>query len=303
MLVVLFLAGATRSVLLRHSSNFSEMHPPIFLLRCFVLIGLLATAQVVNAEPAKEYPPCMSNPTKSDVEVAQGAYSAGHVSFEEADYRRALLYWEDAFRRDCTAVKLLLSLARAYELSEDPGSAALALETYLKRVPETEKRPSLEKRIARLRSQVRSAPPANPQASDPKQHPMKGSPPLTSESEASTRKPIWPILVTGAGVTLALVGHGILQNARHEVADLGCDPGGDNCPSDDAEDTASETTKDARRIGVPLAVSGHVLGAVGGVLWYYLWTRPVEKSSAQVLTPLEPVFTSNYQGVRYRATF
>jgi hypothetical protein len=193
----------------------------------------VASASFAQAEPVNEYPPCMSEPTESDIEAAQGAYRAGHVSFDEADYRRSLLYWEDAFRRDCTAANLLLSLARAYELSGDQASAALALETYLKRVPETEKRPSLEKRIARLRSEPEARPsPAVPQA---KQEPAEG--PATSASAATTRKPIWPILVTGAGVTLALVGHGILQSARQEAIDLGCDvsiAGGlSHCPNDE----------------------------------------------------------------------
>jgi hypothetical protein len=241
----------------------------------------------------------MSEPTESDVEVAQRAYRAGHVSFEEADYRRSLLYWEDAFRRDCTAVNLLLSLARAYELSGDQASAALALETYLKRVPETEKRPSIEKRIARLRSE--------PDAQSSPATPHAQQEPATSANTNSTRKPIWPILVTGAGVTLALVGHGILQSARQEAIDLGCDlsvgGGIGTCPSDEATAAASSARTDAQRVGIPLAVTGHVLGAAGGVLWYYFWTRPAKKSSAQLLTSFEPVVSANYQGLNFNASF
>lgn len=244
----------------------------------------------------------MNEPTAGDVDAAQGAYRAGHVSFEEADYRRSLLYWEDAFRRDCTAVNLLVSLARAYELSGDRASAALALETYLKRVPETEKRPSIEKRIARLRSEPAARPsPATPQ---PKSVNDDASPRADAES---TRKPIWPILVTGAGVTLALVGHGILQSARQEAIDGGCEisvgGGIDSCPDDETTEAASAARADAQRKGIPLAVSGHVLGAVGGVLWYYLWTRPLENSSAHLLTSFEPVVSTNYQGLRFNASF
>jgi hypothetical protein len=39
------------------------------------------------------------------------------------------------------------------------------------------------------------------------------------------------------------------------------------------------------------------------VLWYYFWTRPVEKSSAQLLTSFEPVVSANYQGLKFNASF
>src|SRR3972149_3238348 len=81
-------------------------------------LTLLATAAVASAQTqAPTYPECKNQPTDSDVSAAKGAFQAGQASFNEADYTRAITYWEDAYRRDCTAHALLLNLARAYELN------------------------------------------------------------------------------------------------------------------------------------------------------------------------------------------
>ena len=68
-------------------------------------------------------------PSDSDVTAAKGAFQAGNVSFNEADYDRAILYWEDAYRRDCTATLLLQHLGRAYEGLGNLEQAVIALRT------------------------------------------------------------------------------------------------------------------------------------------------------------------------------
>src|SRR5690606_6759565 len=104
-----------------------------------LLLSLSTPAFAQNGP--KPYPACDREPTAAEINGAKGAYGAGQASFNEADYGRAILYWEDAFRRDCTASKLLLNLARAYELSSKKDHAVLALETYLERRPEAPDRP------------------------------------------------------------------------------------------------------------------------------------------------------------------
>ena len=76
-----------------------------------------AWAEEATQDEPLVFPPCEGKPSETDVAAAQGAFQAGKVSFDEADYQRAINYWEDAFRRDCTATALLLNLARAYELN------------------------------------------------------------------------------------------------------------------------------------------------------------------------------------------
>src|SRR5690606_32626924 len=100
------------------------------------------------ARGAPDYPPCTREPSDTDVTAAKAAFQAGNVAFGEADYPRAILYWRDAYRRDCTAHALLLNLARAEELNGNKRAAVAALETYLARVPTSPERAQIERRIA-----------------------------------------------------------------------------------------------------------------------------------------------------------
>ena len=102
-----------------------------------------------SAEP-KPYPPCTTEPDEISMQGAQGAFQAGSASFNEADYTRAIFYWEDAYRRDCTAHAMLKNLARAYELNEQYPHAILALQTYLERTPNSGEEESIQRRIEAL---------------------------------------------------------------------------------------------------------------------------------------------------------
>ncbi len=66
-------------------------------------VALVPTLAHAEDEP-KGYPECIKAPTESETAAAKGAYQAGNASFDEADYPRAITYWEDAYRRDCTRI-------------------------------------------------------------------------------------------------------------------------------------------------------------------------------------------------------
>jgi tetratricopeptide (TPR) repeat protein len=270
------------------------------LLQLASIFGMLSLSGTATATvPSKPYPICSGEPAAIDVEAAQGAYQAGHVAFEEADYDRALLYWEDAFRRDCSAVKLLLSLARAYELAGNNARAALSLETYLARQDDPENQESLTKRIERLRTQTetkRNETPHNPEDSGAEQNNENASAIEDAGTHSVTKQPVWPIFVTGAGVALAIVGHSLIQSSKHKAEAYDCVEG--VCPSDDATKEVEST----QNTGLALAISGHAIGAAGGVLWYYLWTRQYEES-VQGGVSIEPMIGPRFQGLRLLATF
>ena len=113
-----------------------------------VIAVAVLSAGLAHAEDVKQYAECAREATDTDVTAAKGAFQAGNASFEEADYPRAIVYWEDAYRRDCSAHGMLLNLARAYELNGNKPQAVVALRTYLQRVPSADK----EKIEARLKS-------------------------------------------------------------------------------------------------------------------------------------------------------
>jgi hypothetical protein len=131
------------------------------LVKPWLLGTVLAMLPAVASaeEQVKPYTECTRQPTDADVSAAKGAFQAGQVSFNEADYERAIFYWEDAFRRDCTADALLLNLARAYELNGQKRQAVVALETYMARKPDAQQ-DSIKKRVDALKAQIERESPA-----------------------------------------------------------------------------------------------------------------------------------------------
>lgn len=281
--------------------------------------GILAVALLVTSTAHAEveaYASCEREPTESDISAAKGAYEAGEVSFQEADYERAILYWEDAFRRDCTAVKLLLNLARAYELSGDHPRAVRALRTYVERRPDAKDRSSVEKRIAKLeetiaekQSEAQPAPPVTDDAEpDADEAPANVAEQTASDEAAPPRRPLWPIFVTGGGVVVALLGHGLYQVGEQEREDkageLGCDLTTEECPTNALSEEVNVTGQDKRNAGASVAVVGHLAGISGGVLWWILWTRAKhDRPSADLARMVTPIVSPNYQGLSISGRF
>src|SRR5688572_29021694 len=73
---------------------------------------LTAAPTSTGSPPGARYPACASEPDAQSIQAARGAFEAGKAAFEEGDYDRAIMYWEDAYRRDCTAHAMLKNLAR-----------------------------------------------------------------------------------------------------------------------------------------------------------------------------------------------
>ena len=259
--------------------------------------------------PPPAYVACEKTPSDPDVSAAKGAYRAGQVSFEEADYDRALLYWEDAFRRDCTAEKLLLNIARAYELSGSKLAAVNALQTYVDRRPEAADRDSVEKRIARLQEKIDAEAAAaivkeDPQVISDEPTAEEDAPPSDEASKGA--KPVWPIILAGAGAVQAAAGHIIYAGRYNKARDLGCDIKSKTCPTDAAtQEINGSSYKQAQAIGLTVAISGHVAGVAGGLLWYFLWTKDSPSSIATGPRPtlFQPVVAPGYQGFSLSGSF
>src|SRR4051812_3865249 len=166
----------------------------------FALSVLPARLAHAEDEP-KAYPECTKTPTEAETAAAKGAYQAGNASFDEADYPRAITYWEDAYRRDCTANLLLKNLARAYELYGQKRQAIVALETFLVREPNTGDKEQIQRRIEVLKKQI-EAEKAVPVAAAPAQPAPVSATPTTGEpapeSKAQGNRSIVPLIVAGA---------------------------------------------------------------------------------------------------------
>lgn len=295
-----------------------------FSLCCFVMSLMLPGHSYGQAAP-KDYPVCNHEPTETDVSAAKGAYRAGQVSFQEADYERALLYWEDAFRRDCTAVKLLLNIARAYELSGDRRAAVHALVTYLERDPDWEDRSAVEKRIEKLNQKL-----AEEQAAEDARRKAEEAERAAREREreqaalaAAPRRAAWPVAVTTSGAALAIGGGALLalgvtsvnQDKNDIATDLGCERAHRNtaCPSDEQRlqveeefqsNSSMKRGRTVRTSGIVLAGAGAVTTTVGAIFWAKLWKSTPPPRAARLLEfQAVPVVFPGYQGLSLGGSF
>jgi hypothetical protein len=264
---------------------------------CFLALPLcLLAGPVLAAEPPTHtYADCAREPSEADLTAAKAAFQAGNVSFNEADYPRALLYWEDAFRRDCTAHPLLLNLARAYELSGQKKQAVIALEAFLTREPSSPERAQIARRAEVLKKQIESEeavakalpppPTATPAATSPP--PPAPAPPPPEPSKATQ---VLPLVVAGVGGAVVIVGGIVWLGASSEVRQFekSCpkDPasGEFECPRDqeDKIKPANEASKRQTVSGAVTAFVGLPLLA-GGLIWFF--ASSPGKHPAAVVTP------------------
>jgi hypothetical protein len=232
-------------------------------------------------EQVKQYDDCAREPTEGDIAAAKGAFQAGQGSFNEADYPRAITYWEDALRRDCTANALLLNLARAYELYGQKRQAVVALQTYLTREPSSPQRDQINRRIEVLNSQIAAEQPApQPTAPVPTAAPAPTAAPVAPPPQESTGgggRPILPLIVAGVGGAVAIVGGVLYLNAASDVsaAEEAC-PDRRDCPPDITDDGNSAVSR--QNIGGGLFIGGLAVAAAGTV-WYFL--SPAEGAAAR----------------------
>ena len=277
------------------------------LASCFILLTLSASS-VAHAEDVPPYPPCSHEPSETDLTAAKGAFQAGNASFDEADYPRAILYWEDAYRRDCTAHALLLNLSRAYELNGGKPHAAVALQTYLARVPASPDREKIQRRLDVIQKQIdaeraRTAAPAAPAPAAPAPAPAVSGPP-NSELRARSlgSRPLLPLIVAGAGASVALAGTALYAAARSDLSEAE-----KNCPDRrcSTNPQAAADGNEARTrvvLGGTLSLAG--LGvAAGGLDWYFLSPKAPLAGSPKGARHLTPVAGPSFVGLNYAGTF
>jgi tetratricopeptide (TPR) repeat protein len=224
--------------------------------------------------------------------AAKGAFEAGNAAFNEADYPRAITYWEDAYRRDCTAHPMLRNLARAYELDGQYAKAILALETFLQRQPNSEDDVSIPRRIEALRKKLAEE---QAQAESQKAEPAPVAPPPPEPPPPAPkmeRSPV-PLYVAAGGALVGVVGGALWYPAYstlQEIADECPDRGRDMVCPRAAE--GNQARSDVTLWGIVGGVGAAV--AVTGVVWYFLQD---EQPVTGLVTELGP----GYAGLRYAA--
>src|SRR5438445_237295 len=171
----------------------------------------MVRAMAIAAWSTKCYPDCVREQNDAEVAAAKGAFQSGNASFNEADYARAIDYWEDAYRRDCTANPLLLNLARAYELAGRKRQAVVALETFLAREPNSGEKEQINRRVEVLKKKIAEEDAAAAAAPPPSTGPTPPPPPgpttgPVEPAPTQAKRSPWPWVVIGVGGAAAIVG-------------------------------------------------------------------------------------------------
>ena len=240
-----------------------------------VALALTPFVVVAEEDPAP-YPDCTKQPSDGDTRAAQGAFAAGQAAYNEGDYDRAITYWSDAYRRDCTAHALLRNLATAYELSGRKKHALLALETFLSRNPDSPASAQIQRKISTLRDKIAedSAQPTPTTTATTAQPTATTAPTSTAQTPPDTggSKPITPLIVAGAGGLLTVVGAIVYFGAKGDVSDFEEQCPNRTCPSQQVQDDAN-AARSRVTLGGAVALIGLAAG-VGGTIWYL--TSPAE---------------------------
>ncbi|MCS6900302.1 MAG: tetratricopeptide repeat protein [Myxococcales bacterium] len=262
-------------------------YAPVLALCALALIPTL----VAQAAPSPVvYKPCDKKPSADDTEAAKGLFAAGKVSYNEADYPKAIQLWKDAFERDCTALLLLQNLANAYEKAGNIAAAITTLETFLARDPQTPEAATIQKRIENMKkalaaataassppSATSSAPPSAPSSSV---HP---APTTTATAAPAVRSPLTPLIVAGAGGAFTLVGLLVYAGGYSKLSEAEklC-PDRRNCSDPKVVTKGNEGRSQMLTGGILTGVG--LAGVAGGLAWYFL-SKP-EGGSARGVTPI-----------------
>ena len=269
-------------------------------------LALLMAPAIAHAEePTKSYPDCGREPTDPEVQAAKGAFQAGNASFNEADYARAIDYWEDAYRRDCTANPLLLNLARAYELAGRKRQAVVSLETFLAREPNSGEKDQINRRVEVLKKKIAEEDAAAAAAPPPTTAPPPGPtpPPVAPPPTEKARRSPWPWVLMGVGGAAIVVGTiGVVDNQK-KLDDVAAKCPERKCPSLPDPNFPNKTIPDTATINkgnvarTAFNRSAFIMGVggaaiAGGVVWWFLDKKSVDKANQTANRPLVVPFVA-----------
>ncbi len=277
---------------------------------CLCLLSsaaVFAPARAYAEDEPKPYPECTRAPSDAETAAAKGAYQAGNASFDEADYPRAITYWEDAYRRDCTANLLLKNLARAYELYGQKRQAVVALETFLVREPTSSDKDQIQRRIEVLRKQIaaeKAAPvpvePTPPSVTPATTVSSAGVEPEPAPTAHTGKRPIFPLVVAGVGAVALVVGVAVYVPAAKDVKDsknqcpLNSETGKYDCGALNTAIADKANRADKKKTAGAVVAGIGAVGLVGGLIWYFVQPRSAEAtgsvSKPRVSTSLTPGF-------------
>lgn len=135
---------------------------------------------------------------------ARALFLAGRVAFDEGRFEAAIRHFQASYELS-ERPALLYNIAQCYDrLRRDP-QAIEAFERYLQAAPDAENRPTVEARLRALREAVAQSERASAASeAAPRDQPRDAA--VTEDAARSSRFPLAPTLVLGAGALVTVSG-------------------------------------------------------------------------------------------------
>jgi hypothetical protein len=176
--------------------------------------GLTVAAHVKAQTPPPYSEACDATAvSKSEAARAHTVFLSGKQYLDEANYDKAIRYFQDAYSIDCSVHGILRALASAYERKGDKAAAVEALELYVQRAPTAPDIDVIERRIKNLRDQLERGAEAErlrvavppPTHADPVPLPQSkpAAPPPVNQPAGP---PVAPWVLSGLGGAAAIAG-------------------------------------------------------------------------------------------------
>lgn len=238
------------------------------------LAGALG-AGVAFAQPVPTFPECTKKATPQDNELAKNAHKLATRYYDQADYDKAIQYWNEAYNFDCSVNDLLINIANAYEKKGDKAATVATLEAYLKR---TGKNEVIEAKVKNIKAAM-AAPAPTPSvtaSTAPTATAVPTAAPSTVPTAPTPEGPRpygnTPWFVVGGGGALAIIGAILLPVGLGKVRDAEnkC-PTHANCSNDVADEGnagQAMTKAGGSLLGIGLAA------AAGGLVWQFALNKP-----------------------------
>ncbi len=268
-------------------------------------------AQVAVKEPG--WPPpegAACKPSKKDTDEAHTLYDLGNNAYQTSNYTDAIKYWKDAYKRDCSAHKLLKNLGKAYEADAQYAAAVEVYKMYRTRGgPKGEELDLIDQKIGNLSKKIPdgtgTTPTTTTTATDTSTAPTTTAtvvptstasvaPTTTTTMAPPSQGPgVVPWIIVGGGGALVLVGGVLWLSGNSKLNKASDDFGSANCgvkghvtAQSVCQGFADDGTsgKNTRTVGIALTSLG-VVAAGAGLAWALLGGKKDSTSASVQLGP------------------
>ena len=213
---------------------------------------------------------------RSSDEQARLHYQVAASYYEQADYESALREFQSAYRLSERA-QLFFNISLCYQQLENLDEAITYLERYLNEVSEIENRPSLEQRLANLRTrrderQTQATDTATVTTVTPPSETARETPPPAT-GDATNVPAIVGFSIAGVGLIAGAIFTGLLFAEDGRVGALPC-AGPRTCPSSEVSSLGTYALVSDISWGVSLA------GAIVGTVFLFVPTGSSSSSDS-----------------------